>query len=238
MPAPCTYVDSGTPLSLVQKVERRIDSVVATGQTPGVNRAGIYGNLVTAGRLLLRAVDDFIVLFATTDGSVAAEAGKVARGTISWIAPIPADFLRFQRVTIDNHDRPIDILEDRNSPLYKIQINPEQANDRGRPFAVLIPDSSAPGKQALEIFPHTDAGDTLTVFDYVPALCPEEMIADLNDPMIWFAAGLTLLDTDQAAKAPEMFQAAAALITNLRIRRSADDAKPFRIGDQGIIQAG
>ena len=235
MPAPCTYTGAPDQLALVIKVERRIDAVTASGQTEGVNKPGMYDNLETAGRLLLRTVDDHILLFASTDGKTAAEAGKVANGTVSWIFPIPADFLRFLRVELDNHDRAVDELRSRHSPLYKLQANPEQANDAFRPFAVLLPDSSAPGKQSVELFPYTDAGDIITAFEYVPSLCPEGMITDLVDPVIWYAAGLTLLDTDQPDRAPVAFQAAAAQITNLKVGMLGEDATAFEINDAGVV---
>ncbi len=67
MPAPCTFTATADQDILVNKVQRRMDSVKVTGQTEGVNASGIFDNLVTAGRLLLRSVDDKILLCATTD---------------------------------------------------------------------------------------------------------------------------------------------------------------------------
>jgi hypothetical protein len=194
-------------LALIQWVEFKIDELSADNQTPAVNHGYIYRELREACVTVLRAAPDHIVARAATDGTTALN-GTVAVVGGRNVLPLPDDFIRFLRLTLDGWKLPVDELIRPSTNLYRGQLNPNSGNDTYAPLGVLVPYVPGPAGMAIEAFPWSDAASPVLEFYYVPATAPEAMPPDLHDALTWGGAAKVFMSHAKDFQAAQNAQAA------------------------------
>lgn len=200
---------------LINWVTARVDELMPTGQTTNAPVGNIDKELEKAAVYLLRMIRIELAYLVAKPANIA----DTQESDNSLIIPCPEDYLRFIRVKLTGWKRPVDQLHASNSPVYTNQSNEFMAADPHKPAAALVPHISEHSKQAIECFPKA----SLIELIYVPRLKPFEMPEDLEDPMVWLAAGRVLTIMRRAELANQATRNGLESIAALRVGLVGED---------------
>lgn len=182
-----TYGQTTAQNDLISQVEYHADQVTATGQTIGVNRESVYDNLVTAMRNVLNAAPRFALDKAAADGS-----GQGAVNTNNYtVVSLPDDFSRFMQIRFESWEREVYEMVDPRSNRVRLQYNQFTAADPYNPVVAKVPDPGGASGEAIRCWPQ-DPTPTLSMFDYVPEVAPEDAPEILKEAIILWATSYTL----------------------------------------------
>jgi len=188
-----TYDSNNTDQqALIARVEYQTDQVTASSQTIGLNKSSIYTSMIEAARHILRSAPQGVVIETTSDGSSATVSNV---GSFYTEIECPDDFIRFVMLKLADWQMPIFELTDNRSNAYRLQYNTQAQADTYAPLVFLAPKSTpaggSSGNAALWCFPQ-DSAPTVEMFEYVGTTAPEDMPAELVDPMLWHTTARTL----------------------------------------------
>lgn len=184
-----TYDDTTAQNDLIEKVEKRADQVVATGQTVPINRETTYAELVAAMRHVLQRAPENVVRAEMLDGASTANAGATDE-TRYLEVPLPDDYIRFVRIKLTEWEIAVDDLVDVHTNAYRLQANQYAAADRYHPLAAIV---AKGGSQVLECYPTDAQADPVEVFSYIGEVAPENLSDQLIlDAVLWDATGRIL----------------------------------------------
>ncbi len=208
--------------ALIERVEYRVDQVTAQGQTTPINRESVYGELEEASDSVLRRAPRLISQYAGADGTADANANAVvSAGKV--VIPLPADFIRFLRLKLVSWQTDVDDLVDVRTSRYRLQGNPFAQADAWAPLASQVPYFAGSGSvQALEAFPGTTGSSPVELLAYVGRTAPEDVPTELDDALIWEAAGRVLMATRQEGAGVAMEMASKA-ISGLFLGRKGEE---------------
>lgn len=174
--------------TLVDWVESRMDEITPTGQTPTVPHNVIFNELEESARVVLQRGRTELVMDAATDGTSSANSNAVQQ-TSSTLIPVPTDLIRFIRVKLKSWRKPVDQLQRADTNKYRQMFNEFQSGQSGDPAAFLVPYLAGSFKRGVECFPKDDQSNPVGSFYYIPLTAPEDVPSDLQDAMVWDAAG-------------------------------------------------
>lgn len=195
-------------VALVDDVLYRIDQVGAAGQVEPLNRESVWKQLKKAARHILRYSPWQIALFSASSHS----AGVSAKDGGSLLT-LPSDFLRLLRIESSDWERAVTELLSDKDPLYYVQGNPNSRVDGTRPIAVLVANPGSAPNQGLHVYPSVTAASVL----YVPDVEPDAISEDLEDAMIWEAAGRVLDATNEPDWADRAYGMVDRVLSRLKV---------------------
>ena len=182
--------------ALLGELEFRIDEVVATGQTPAIDRTQAYLELERAGNQMLMEAPISILMRDISEISGTVNPNVVQNDrtvpftdNVSTIIPLPLTYLRFVSLSMKGWAGWPERLDTTNSQVHMVQQNANSRADYYHPVAVLVPYFVASTHdQAIECFPQDTTTNPVDKLYVALEKDPEDFSELLRDPLIWLGA--------------------------------------------------
>lgn len=228
-------------VDFVRRVERRMDEVTPEGGTPTIQAAKVYEMGEEAVRSLFRTARRALLyplaVAVSADDAGAADitqvqgADSVRIGTRLLLpsTPMLADgtagrFLRFLRLQLTNWSKPVDVLQEADSPAYRREFEPFERPGDWHPRAFIVPTASGPAVEAFPAAPAAPAAP-VTTFLVLTERPPDVVVAaapELADALLWDAAARTLAAERYVDPAKEAAGHAADALEGARVGTSTE----------------